>query len=409
MALLWAMIATDDAAGIHQALKRTLEASELDWPACARMGIRHGLATVAAHHLRPFSGNPNLPDQAAACFARMYRANGRRNRTLFHECGRLLLGFRQAGIRCLVLKGIGLALTVYSDHALRHCADIDLLVHPADIGRAGAVAQSLGFAPAHTETDACMLHRTYVTCSEEDILTGTLPLEYETAAIRARAEPHRYRVVVEIHQGLFRDAAGMIRHVDAAPLWYAPRRICLPDGTPILLPSHEVMLIHLAAHAADHGFARLIYFFDIAATIRYGGPHIDWDVILDLATHYEVGHYVYRCLEFVSRECGVVVPAGVLAALKLEVGGRARPLQRSDILAAEREISTGIVLQRLLLEPDRRRFGAALGNILFPPPVIMRRLYGVRNPLLVALCYLLRPILLIARLVRLLLRIARRG
>jgi hypothetical protein len=262
------------------------------------------------------------------------------------------------------------------------------------------IAQTLGFAPQHAEADNCVLHRTFVGCCPEDILTDTLPLEYEPDLPRAKVVGNRHKVVVEIHQGLFRDAAGMIRHVDNGPLWCAPRRACLPDGTPILLPSHEVTLVHLAAHAADHGFARLMYFYDIAATVRYGGETIDWDLVADLAGSYEVGDYVYRCLEFVRRECGAPVPPCVLTALAQDGRKRVSPLQRTDIFGAERELSTGIVLQRLRLEPDWRHFCLALRNILFPPPVIMRRIYGAQHPMHVALLYMLRPILLAGHLAR---------
>jgi hypothetical protein len=402
--LLWSCVAGHGEQEIHAALEQMLAASPIDWPACARFSIRHGFASILAAHLRAFAGDPRLPQEVAVCFERMLRANGNRNRVLFRELDRLLRGLQQAGIESLALKGMGLALTVYPDPALRNCADIDLLVHPGDLNRACRVAQDLGFAPAHAEADDCVLHRTCIAHCTEDILTETLPLEFEAEELRAKVAPHCHRVVVEIHQGLFRDAAGLIRRVDDAPLWYAPQSVCLPDGMPMQLPSPEVMLLHLAVHAADHGYGRLIYFHDIAATIRHGGQCIEWDRVLDLAGRYEVCGIVNRCLEFVGRECGVEIPAPLLSALQRATKERLHPLQRADIFAAEREVSTGIALQRLLLEPDLRRFCTSLRAILFPPPVIMRRLYGVRQPPLIALLYVLRPFLLTGHLMRLMLQ-----
>jgi hypothetical protein len=399
--LLWRCVAVYGQEEVHTSLEGVLAESRIDWPSCVRMSIRHGLASILAQHLRAFADDPRVPEEIAACFERMIYANGRRNQALLHALEPLLRGLGRADIPCMVLKGIGLALSIYPDPALRNCADIDLLVHPADLNRAGAIAQELGFAPMHAEADDCVLHRTYIACCEEDILSETLPLEYEAEELRAKVGPHRHRVVVEIHRGLFRDGAGMMRRSDDAPLWRHPRYACLPGGTWVQTPSCEVMLVHLAAHAADHGFGRLIYFHDIAMVIRDGGPSLDWDLVLDLSRRYEVCGYAWRCLEFVARECGAAVPAPVLRALRRIAGGRIRPLQLTEIVAAEREVGTGITLQRLLLEPDARRFCASLRKILFPPPVVMRRLYGAKSPPVIALLYLARPFLLTAHLARL--------
>jgi hypothetical protein len=53
--------------------------------------------------------------------------------------------FEQAGVSVLVLKGAALAYYAYSDPALRQGSDIDLLIWPADVQRAGAVMEGLGY------------------------------------------------------------------------------------------------------------------------------------------------------------------------------------------------------------------------------------------------------------------------
>ncbi len=211
---------------------------------------------------------------------------------------------------------------------------------------------------------------------------------------------------MEIHQGLFRDASGIARRVDNAPLWESPRCLRFPDGTGGLLPSPEVMLVHLADHAACHGFARLMYFVDMALILRQPALCIDWDRIHALASRYQTCKHVYRCLEFVQREFGAPVPSLFLHRLARPAGARRaiRPLQRATILTAEREFGPGVVLQSLLHSHNLQQFGVALRHILFPPPVIMRRLYRVRNPLSLAAFYLLRPLILCGHLSQALLR-----
>src|SRR5947208_214839 len=116
--LLWACATARDDAGVRKALK----AFGIDWPACARASIRHGMMPLMAHRLAAFTGDVLVPADVSACFARMLQANELRNRVMLRECARLLRGLEASGIRCLILKGVGLALTVYPQPALRNFA-----------------------------------------------------------------------------------------------------------------------------------------------------------------------------------------------------------------------------------------------------------------------------------------------
>lgn len=78
-----------------------------------------------------------------------YRNASMRDLPLTLELRRLEKLFREAKVRFAPIKGADLAYSCYPDPALRFRCDIDLLVHPDDIGRAVAVATDDGWRAPH--------------------------------------------------------------------------------------------------------------------------------------------------------------------------------------------------------------------------------------------------------------------
>jgi hypothetical protein len=62
------------------------------------------------------------------------------------QAAMLLRAFREAGIRCLPLKGLWLAAQVYPEPGQRPMCDIDLLVQPEQFEVAAVIMQRLGYA-----------------------------------------------------------------------------------------------------------------------------------------------------------------------------------------------------------------------------------------------------------------------
>jgi hypothetical protein len=389
----------------HRAVAAAARA-DLDWPMTARLALRHGIAPCLAIHLRRLSAEYRPPEAVSACFERMYRANALRNRVLFREAARLQRAFTEAGIPCLLLKGVALALTAYPDSALRNFADIDLLVAPKDYAAAGKVAEACGFQCSFPEAIPYTVHQPYVLFCPEDILTETLPLEFDPDISRSLVAANRHLILIEIHRGLFHDANGMAYQAAAETLWEAMQAAHFPDGTPFYCPSPAVMLFHLAAHAADHSFGRLMYFMDMAAAVRHWDGAIDWDRLMTLSVEHEVSGHIYRSLELAHRAFGAAVPYKTLDRLASTQGRRAARLMLSlpTIMTVPLQDPQIGFIKRVLFSPNARQFFQSLQSTLAPPPMVMRRIYGVRHPALIALFYLLRPFLLVGRVIGLLLR-----
>jgi hypothetical protein len=383
------------AAWTDEETRRRLEAAlsqpNLDWPAFVRQSVRHGLAPCVALHLRGFAGDPRLPAPIAACFERMYRGNARRNQVLFRETARLLRAFDAAGIRSLVLKGVGLALTVYPDPALRNFADMDILAEAAQCDAAGAVVASCGFV--REVSSEAQHHTVYIGSCPEDILTETLAPEFDPALTPEILARHRHQVVLELHNGRFRDASGSVQETDIAPFWERPQTAVLPDGTLMRVPAPEATLTYLALHAASHLYRRLVFPLDMALVIRHYGAELDWNRVCELADRLPARAEVYRMLEFLQREFAAEIPAE--AWQRLKPSGRKThvepPLAPAAMFEAMHMDASAQTWHLLLHSAGPRAFLASAWRTMFPSRQMMQQVYTVRSPLLITLLYVTRP------------------
>lgn len=379
--------------------------SAQEWQEVMQQSVRQGIAPLLARRLGIFIAHRTIgetvPSEVMLCLERMQSANERRNTVMLRHCARLMEAFQAEGIPCLALKGVALALTIYPNAGLRNFADIDLLVPRAHYRRAGEIAVEMGFEALYAEQEADLLHQTHRLDCEEDILTATLPLEFDATLSREKIEQNRSRIVLEIHCGLFRDVAGFARTVDEAPLWEDARTISLPDGCAASIPSPEVMLVHLATHAASHGFSRLQFSVDIAGVIDHFATTLDWERVIALAERYEVVPNVIRGLELAKRVSGGRTPAAVLHRLTTVLPKHAvpQPVTLDALFASANRDPRNLVVRSLMLSSTPQQFLTGLKNTLFPPPFMMRRLYGVRHPILILLLYVYRPLQLTFRLI----------
>jgi len=388
-------------------MEATLSSPELDWPTTLKTAIRHGVAPLLAWRLHDFPADPRIPAAIRPVLERILKGQDARNAALFRATSLLTQALAQAGIPCLTLKGVGLALAAYPEPALRCFSDIDLLVPEADWERAGQVAREIGFLPGEEQATPQDYHLSYRMRVEEDLLSETLVPEFEPKHRPEALGEAAHQITVEIHRSVFIHPGGFGRDVEMDPFWKAARTVTLPDGNPIRIPAPEAMLVHLAAHAAHHNYWRLYFMADMIQVIRTWGAEMDWERVCDFADRYGALDAVYRMLEGAHREYAAPVPEDALR--KLQARTTCPPLELTEIFAAMelgRHELSAMTWTLLLKQRSPWRALASAGRILFPAPSIMERYYGVRSPLLLAGCYLIRPLQLAGRLARVLSRIA---
>lgn len=374
----------------HHAADRALAAPCMDWPALFAQSVRHGTAQLTALHLAEFEGDSRIPAEVSLALARILEANRHRNGIYFREVSRLIRALESAGIRTLLVKGVPLALTVYPDPALRNFADADVLVDPENYQRATEIASQCGFQPA--EPDPTEINRACILQVSEDILAGTLALEFNTTLARDKVARHCREVVVEIHRGLFRDSALCYRPDPLERLWGSAHTIMLPDGTESRVLCPEATLTHLAAHARDHRFARLIFPADICQVVTRSASPLDWVRVAELADQFTKREAVCQALDLacrVAREPALRLPP--LFADAAGSGASFVSISLHDVFSRKYEDQSENSLSAWLQERSFRLLLRSALDVLFPPPAVMRRIYRVRSPLAVAICYLRRP------------------
>jgi hypothetical protein len=103
-----------------------------------------GMAPLLCHHLINIAAE-QLPPLWREQLRQEFRLNSRRNLVLTAELFRLVEAFAGAGIDATPHKGPVLAAMAYGDIALRQFADLDFVLHSADIVRSHAVLRDLGY------------------------------------------------------------------------------------------------------------------------------------------------------------------------------------------------------------------------------------------------------------------------
>ena len=152
------------------------------------------------------------------------------------ECLRLTRLLSEAGIAHLFLKGVPLAAGAYPEPWLRPLRDIDILVHPADLGRAQALLLDHG-GPIDRYA--------HKTGSHADPAAKHLPPVWSPGRI----------IAVELHGHAADAGAGLDAEAQArldAMLWDGAVEMPLAGGV-LPVPGPEALFVHLVLHGVyDH-------------------------------------------------------------------------------------------------------------------------------------------------------------
>ncbi len=243
---------------------------------------------------------------------------------------------RRAGIEPVLLKGAALALTLYEQPALRPMQDLDLLVRQEEVERAAGVLTELGLRAIRTSRGRDFY----------DAHHHAVPMIDSGG-----------RLLVEIHRGIARPAAGL--YVDPAPLieWAA---VVESNGRRYRVLSLEDQFLHAAIHLShtDRFIGKLRDLLDIDALVD-SAKDLDWGTILEAARSSTASRSLYTTLDLSRRLLGTPIPREVLS--ELSRSARWDPLAAGALRAlGRRSLFTGPEPGRLLSDPVVRSLCDAL-------------------------------------------------
>lgn len=284
----------------------------LDWGRLEHICSAHGLAPVVNKRIieefRDF-----IPGTIIANLRQSYFTDFRRNAILTQRLLRVLEMMEEQSIKAMPLKGPILAHELYGHISMRLFGDLDILTPSDQFDQATKTLFDDGWTCPY-ESDAPKLNR-------------------------ARNEKYREvmflspdgRVALELHREVGYDH--FLSGFSSELLWLDPVKIPYSNHM-ILSPKPEALLIYLCAHAASHGWQRLMWVSDVDRLIR-SKPDLDWDMIVK---------------ESEDRNCLRAVYLGVLlAAWTMETPGPERIIFKAKRNPRIKSLSQSIC--RLMFKP----------------------------------------------------------
>jgi hypothetical protein len=205
-----------------------------------RVGL-HGL-TSYAYRLATEEGW-DIPVREALSAAS--QANARHALGLAHALGSLATAADGAGVRLLSVKGVVLSAALHGgDVARRQSSDIDVVIHPTDLGTVATLLRDMGY-----EADAPWRDWTADTFRAR-------ATRYHEYGFR-----HASGTLVEVHTRLTTTFIPFVPAFDE--LWLRRQQVRV-GGHWLSTLSWTDTAIHLATHGYRHAWARLVWLCDIA-------------------------------------------------------------------------------------------------------------------------------------------------
>ncbi|MGI8498627.1 MAG: nucleotidyltransferase domain-containing protein [Gemmatimonadaceae bacterium] len=282
------------------------------------LASRHGVRGLALTALQRSGALAKLPAATSELVAENLRLLRRRATILGLERDHVLRIVGQRALRAIVLKGAGLASTVYGEPVERDFGDIDILLSPEQLDAAVEALREHGYG-----------------------FPGPVGA---TAGYRAHHFHLRMQrgggVIIELHWAL--TLAQEPFHLDAAP-FLAESISSRAAASELRIPRPEHALLHVVLENVRDGFSRLTRLVDVDRIIACA-PELDWDRLDALARGGGLAVAVALCLELSQGLLGTEIPP--------EVHRRMRPTRAVRFHLELLRPASSLLAQRSLVRPS---------------------------------------------------------
>ena len=373
--------------------------SAIEWHAIGAHSVRSDLGGLLLEAAARRGWH--IPEDVAASCRRGASRVAARNRELMTELEKVLLVLRRAGVEAILLKGAALNLTLYDGASSGSSAgdDAKVLASSAIATAHRAVAHD-GRAVAHV--DRALAHERVEALglrpmSDLDLLVKPGDTDTAIRALRKSGAQCGPALSVELFPDyyyeteLWRGAARIDLHVRALrpmrvarfmpddALWDGAERLQAGSAS-AWIPSNEGMLLHLMAHAAFHGFDRLIWHYDIHRWAVERRDRIDWALFMRRAADWRLTHVVRLATGAVESMFGSTFPSTVHEKPVCAARGNWR--DRLVAWHAPRDAGSplGHVVVNLLTTPGLRHRAGYLARLLSPRTDRLASVYPFRHP-----------------------------
>ncbi|MBX3023299.1 nucleotidyltransferase family protein [bacterium] len=264
----------------------------VDWPALFDLAQAHKVEALLAARAAAAGLPARLGEDLGERIAAAQRTAVARGEMAARTLAMLATAFGEAAVPYFVIKGSVLAHEVYGAPERRRFSDIDVVVRAADVPRAEAALERLGY-----RLGVWLIARGELSAAERAVaerLTRRFA-DRHLAAHDWAAPPRRGLLGVDLHWRIAPDRLP----ADENALWEHVRALSL-DGTTVPTLSPPAALLHLAAHATRHYLAnfRLLHLCDLAwAAQRYAS---EWPATVALAERWRMRSHLARVFALVE-------------------------------------------------------------------------------------------------------------
>jgi Uncharacterised nucleotidyltransferase len=316
---------------------RQLLSGTIRWPELLDRVYAHETWPLVYRNLREL-GFFCAPDGVRDELKRAYLATALKNQLASAELARLSRELSHAGIKVVPLKGVCLAETLYGDPATRVCADIDLLVTPAKLGRSVEVIRAAGYSDVFDEGFFRKI----------DLRHG------RHYSFKRRFNENFCHI--ELHWRVVQHSS---RDSDAVNDLWAEAQSTRCFGSPAYRLSPEWQFLYLCIHAADHYWKGLKWLVDVHQICTNQPP--EWRLVKEKAQRFGLARAVSQTLAICSLVLGTPVPEAFASVSVPE------KLRRSVLMLCDGQYQP-VFSHLLLLERPWDKMRCVANILLVPKP-----------------------------------------
>ena len=246
------------------ALGQQADFEGLDWDYFGRLVSQHKIQPLLIRGIRKLRPEAEKYPSLAA-LAREQNRYAAGNMRRLQALAEVNAAFTREGIRMLSMKGPLLSMELYGDPGMRTSKDLDLMVSPEDLSRAGEVLKGLGYElEPHPYATTPLRHKYYNLIENE---------KHEVY--------HRSEICIELH---WLHDYQTEQSFDA--LWERREERPFMGGKTAVMGADD-RYPALFIHAAEHGFLRLRWLLDLYELQKK--PGFSWERIFGLMEQQGVG------------------------------------------------------------------------------------------------------------------------
>ena len=196
----------------------------------------------------------------------------------------------EAGIPAIPFKGFWLAHAFYGNLADRESVDVDLFIHPCDVGKIKAIMLQRGYVPEEPLSQL-----------KDDYILNEL-CEYNFDMYEGKTRIYHFefhwRVSLNVY-GMNINLNELQSHVKIGTLQHKELNIFTPSANLLLAIMH---------HAGKDQLLQLKQVMDIAFIIKKH-PDIDWEWVIKKVEKYTMENLLYVSVKMASILTGIKIPA----------------------------------------------------------------------------------------------------